>query len=237
MYRIISNNQVVALCDRFRWVRMMDGVLVGTIRATAQGFEARVPVAEGESYTFEKQVYALEEGGLTGTEPVASIVEFHGAVDLQDKDATLTILAGEQIDKQKAVNLRSHIEAAVQSLSDETALEVVSLYPDWNSLIGTTVNESGFRFQHNGLLYKLIPTTHTFQSDWVPGDGTESLYTRVDETNDGSLDNPSPYDGNMTLENGKYYIQDDVVYLCNRDTGNPVYNALSDLVGLYVVRV
>ena len=28
MYRIIQDNHVVAICDRFRWVRMMDGVLV-----------------------------------------------------------------------------------------------------------------------------------------------------------------------------------------------------------------
>ena len=45
---------------------------------------------------------------------------------------------------------------------------------------------------------------------------------------------PIPYDGNMALESGKYYIQDDVVYLCNRDTSQPVYNALSELVELYV---
>ena len=31
MYRIISNNHVVAICDRFRWVRMMDGVLVAAV--------------------------------------------------------------------------------------------------------------------------------------------------------------------------------------------------------------
>jgi hypothetical protein len=38
----------------------------------------------------------------------------------------------------------------------------------------------------------------------------------------------------MALEHGKYYTQDGVTYLCIRDTGNPVYNHLSDLVGLYV---
>lgn len=32
----------------------------------------------------------------------------------------------------------------------------------------------------------------------------------------------------------KYYIQDYVIYLCTRDTGIPVYNALADLIGLYV---
>ena len=50
----------------------------------------------------------------------------------------------------------------------------------------------------------------------------------------GTIENPIAYDGNMILENGKYYIQDGVTYKCNRDTGIAVYHALKDLVGLYV---
>lgn len=50
----------------------------------------------------------------------------------------------------------------------------------------------------------------------------------------GTADDPIPYEGNMALENGKYYSQDGVVYRCTRDTGNPVFHALSELVGLYV---
>ena len=148
MYRIISNNQVVAICDRFRWVRMMDGVLVGTIKATAQGFEARVPVADGESYHFEKQVYAFAEGGLTGIEPVASIVEFHGAVDLQDKDTTITTLAGEVVDKQEAKSIRGYIETAAEGLDDATASQAPTLFPSLKedgSLVrtGTRINWHG----------------------------------------------------------------------------------------------
>lgn len=148
MYRIIQDNQVVAICDRFRWVRMMDGVMVGTIRATAQGFEARVPVAEGESYHFEKQVYALQEGGLTGTEPVASIVEFHGAVDLQDKDTTITTLAGEVVDKQEAQTIRGFIETAAEGLDDATASQVPTLFPSLKEdgslvRVGTRINWKG----------------------------------------------------------------------------------------------
>ena len=52
----------------------------------------------------------------------------------------------------------------------------------------------------------------------------------------GTLENPIEYSGNMVLEEGKYYIQDGVTYLCNRDTVNPVYHNLSDLVGHYVER-
>lgn len=50
----------------------------------------------------------------------------------------------------------------------------------------------------------------------------------------GTADDPIPYEGNMALESGKYYSQDGVVYRCTRDTGNPVFHALSELVGLYV---
>ena len=150
MYRIISNNQVVAICDRFRWVRMMDGVLVGTIKATAQGFEARVPVAEGDTYTFEKQVYALEPGGLTGTEPVASIVEFHGAVDLQDKDTTITTLAGEVVDKQEAQTIRGFIETAADGLDDAAASQMALLFPGLKG-DGSLV-KSGTRINLNGVV-------------------------------------------------------------------------------------
>ena len=38
----------------------------------------------------------------------------------------------------------------------------------------------------------------------------------------------------MALTAGLYYVQDYVIYLCTRDTGNPVYNPLAELVGLYV---
>lgn len=148
MFRIIQNNQVVAICDRFRWVRMMDGVLVGTIRATAQGFEARVPVLDGDNYVFNKQVYALEPGGLTGTEPVASIVEFHGAVDLQDRDAVLGILVGEQVSKDKAMRLRAHIETAAEGLDDATASQAPTLFPSLKEdgslvRVGTRINWKG----------------------------------------------------------------------------------------------
>lgn len=119
-------------------------------------------------------------------------------------------------------------------VDDNTALRMVDFYPEWNSLIGQTVDKAGFRFTYGGKLYKTIPANHTFQADWVPGAGTESLYTRIDESHEGTPDDPVPYEGNMALTAGLYYIQDYAIYKCTRDTVNPVYNSLADLVGLYV---
>ena len=120
------------------------------------------------------------------------------------------------------------------AVDDQTALRMLEFYPEWNCLIGQTVDKAEYKFQHNGKLYKTIPANHTFQADWVPGVGTESIYVRIDETHDGTKYDPIPYDGNMALESGKYYTQSGMTYLCSRDTVNPVYNALSELVGIYV---
>src|SRR5699024_12804271 len=86
-------------------------------------------------------------------------------------------------------------------------------------------------------LYKTLQSTYTFMSHWVPGSGTESLFTVINETNAGTLEDPIPYEGNMELFNGKYYIQNGIIYKCTRDSGQPLYHALSDLVGLYVTVV
>ena len=131
--------------------------------------------------------------------------------------------------KSEALNYRKHIEEAVQSLDANSALTVVSLHPAWAAGVSY---ETELRLKYGGKLYEVV-TAHTSQADWTP-DITPSLYTEVNEVHAGTLADPIPYEGNMALSEGLYYTQDGVVYLCTRDTGNPVYNALSELVGLYV---
>lgn len=121
------------------------------------------------------------------------------------------------------------------SVDDNTALRMLEFYPAFTDMIGKTVDKSGFKVQHNGKLFTTLQPTTTFQGQYEPGAaGMESLFAEICETHEGTLDDPIPYSGNMALENGKYYTQDGVTYLCNRSTGNPVYNTLSELVGLYV---
>lgn len=130
---------------------------------------------------------------------------------------------------EQARVLRPIIETAVQSLSDSEALEAVTLHPAW--AIGKDY-PAGHKVQRNGRLWRCIQA-HTSQEGWEP-ENAHSLWEGIDETHAGTLADPIPYDGNMALVAGLYYVQDGVVYLCNRDTVNPVHNALVDLVGVYV---
>ena len=119
------------------------------------------------------------------------------------------------------------------SVDDNTALRMKDFYPAFESVIGQTVKQ-GFKFTHGDKLWRTEQPEMTIQEHYAPGTGTESLYSEVCEIHAGTLEDPIPYSGNMALESGKYYSQNSKIYRCTRDTVNPVYNALSELVGLYV---
>ena len=116
-------------------------------------------------------------------------------------------------------------------VDDTTALRMVEFYPEWAAGQAYT---AGYKVQRGGKLWRCKEPGHTSQAGWEPSTATASLWEEICESHDGTLYDPIPYSGNMALENGKYYTQDGVTYLCTRDTGSPVYNALADLVGIYV---
>lgn len=122
------------------------------------------------------------------------------------------------------------------TVDDNTALRMKQFYPTFDSIVGQTV-KLGFKFTHGGKLWKVAQPELTIQKHYPPGEGMESLYTEVNETHSGTIDDAIPYNGNMTLEKGKYYAQDEIIYHCYWDTGIPVYNPLAELVGIYVEEV
>ena len=112
--------------------------------------------------------------------------------------------------RSEALNLRKHIENAVQSLTDAAALEAVVLHPVWAAGQDYT---AGFKVQYNGTLYKVL-TAHTSQDDWTP-DAAPSLFAKVlipDETVVPEWEQPdstNPYNaGDKVTHNGKTWVSD-----------------------------
>lgn len=116
------------------------------------------------------------------------------------------------------------------ALTDTEALRVKDMYPEWAPGIEV---KTGYKCQHEGGLWK-VRQGHTTQDGWEPSMDTASLWERIDEEHAGTLEDPIPYTPPMELFNGKYYTQDGVKYLCNRDSGQALSYNLSELVGLYV---
>ena len=115
------------------------------------------------------------------------------------------------------------------SVDDNTALRMLDFYPEWAAGTAYTV---GYKVRRNGKLWRVVQA-HTAQVGWEP-ETAASLWEQINETHAGTPNDPIPYSGSMALTAGLYYMQDWVIYKCTRDTGNPVYHSLADLVGLYV---
>lgn len=120
-------------------------------------------------------------------------------------------------------------QIATLDVDDNTALRMKSFFPEWT--VGTQY-DVGAKVCKDDKLWK-VRQTHTAQIGWEP-ENVPALFEVINETHSGTTDDPIPYEGNMALTAGLYYYQDNRMFECTRDTINPVYHALVDLVGLYV---
>lgn len=137
----------------------------------------------------------------------------------------------------EVVSLQEQINKATRKinrigLTDKEALSVKEFYPRWEDFIGKTL-EMGFVVLHNDNLYR-SRQTHTAQSDWYPSLNTASLYEVIEVDHEGTETDPIPYVVPMEIFEGKYYVEDNQLYLCTRDSGTAISHPLSSLVGLYV---
>ena len=129
--------------------------------------------------------------------------------------------------------ISSNSEKIVSTFTDENAVKVIDLYPVWT--VGIAVVKDS-RYQYNGELYKVIQA-HTTQADWTP-DVTPALWTVIDVTHAGTIEDPIPAVAGMEYVYGKYYIEGETVYICKRtgeaEGGTIVLQFLpSQLVGQY----
>ena len=132
--------------------------------------------------------------------------------------------------RSKLNKLRELIVKASTSLSDTDALQAVELFDEWEP---DTEYERGDRRRHEGTLYK-ARQSHTSQSIYPPNI-TPALWEVVAPEGKGdSPDNPIEYDQSMAIEKDKFYRENDVIYICIRDSGVPLYTALANVIGNYV---
>ena len=132
--------------------------------------------------------------------------------------------------KAELVNLLVEVRP---QLNDQLALKYSAMYPIWATGIAVEV---GQRYQYGDRLYK-VGQAHTTQADWTP-DATPALWTVIDVVHAGTIEDPIPAVAGMEYEYGKYYIEGDTIYICQR-TGEAaggkitLYYLPSQLVGQY----
>lgn len=124
-------------------------------------------------------------------------------------------------------NVRTRINEVPMTV--EQSLELAGYFPKWE--VGKDM-PIGYKVSYDGSLFEVLQA-HTSQVDWKPREA-KSLFKVVQVESEGTEDDVILWEQGMVLEKGKFYIDNDVKYLCIRDSGNPLYYSLDVLVGNYV---
>lgn len=114
-------------------------------------------------------------------------------------------------------------------LPDVEAVKIPLCFDPW--VVGKSY-KVGDRVEHGGKLWK-CRQAHTSQENWKPSIDTASLWEVINVENAGTLEDPIPYDQTMTVYNGKYYLEEGIIYKCIHDSGQPLYATCASLVGNY----
>lgn len=160
----------------------------------------------------EERITAAEADALAAK--AAAAEQAQDIAELKEQVAT----GGADVDRELFEATAVVARANAQALADEQALEAKVLYPTFDELVEEeyVAKKEGFKFRDGDDLWKTAQDNVTFQAQYRPGTGTESLYTHIDEAHAGSLEDPIPARANMEYEYGKYYVEGDTVYLCKR---------------------
>lgn len=118
--------------------------------------------------------------------------------------------------KDRAREFRAAAVLSAQSATDEQALSMPTLYPEW--AVGVAYGGDGQPsiVMSKGVLYR-IQTPHTSQEGWEPKN-TPAMWVAINKTNSGTIGDPIPAVRGMEYVYGLYYRdpEDGLTYLCTR---------------------
>ena len=139
-------------------------------------------------------------------------------------------------EKAKQFRKATQFGILTENVSNSDALSMMSAYNYWSGKsksYGGEEDEKIVRRSIDGedVLFKCI-SPHTSQEDWTP-ELTPSLWNRIDLEHSGTKEDPIPVALNMEYFKDKYYIENEVLYLCTRDSGIALAYLPSQLVGQY----
>lgn len=129
----------------------------------------------------------------------------------------------------EARQFRKALDNVSAVADDNTAVKNMIVYPVW--VAEGYEYKVGERCRYDKLLYK-CRQAHTSQDLWTPKD-TPALWEVINIEHAGTIEDPIPYNQSMEVFNGLYYLENEILYKCIRDSGQPLYATCASLVGNY----
>lgn len=159
------------------------------------------------------EYFEIDDSEVENIQDSKANIQIESLTDLEQITSNI-----EEIDKAKEA-IKYSINAL--DLSDNDTIKFKDYLPDWNDYINKSMPKD-FKLQYNNQVYQTLQYINVVLSDQTP-DIVYSLYAIINEEHEGTLEDPIPYQQQMSIEKGKYYSQYDVIYIAIQDmpTGMP----------------
>jgi hypothetical protein len=187
------------------------------------------------TFVCESEIDVIQEAFKTNKNPIVygddsytgytAIDEFGYKVDSEDKTIyriTLSKPEGEEPEGGLTQEQSFAIACAIPLMTNDQILQCVSVLTEWKEFIGGKM-KANQRFQFNKEAWESRQEIPVVLEGQEPGISTAALYQRIKTSHAGTQEDPIPYSQLMTVYKDKYYIQNDVLYLCLEDSGQPLY--------------
>lgn len=184
-----------------------------------------------DSIVKPKNKIVIVKDGMNTYNPTEEMILADGWIEYAEPKPTTARKSRQQIVQEfviKQYNQRTDI-------SNDEALDNIEAIDNWDDYIGMFV-DIGKILVYCDSPYR-VRQAHTISEIYPPSIDTASLYEFIDREHSGDIEDPIPYNPPMEIFENKYYLEDDVMYRCTRDSGTALVHNLKDLVNLYVVIV
>lgn len=138
-------------------------------------------------------------------------------------------------EQHEVVELMIKKQVNTVEIDDQTSLRMKRYYPAFEELEDGKNYPKGFKFTYQGELWKTRQDPTLVQHIYPPSIDTAALYEKINEEHIGTVDDPIPYDETMQVYGGLYYTYDGKLYLCLRDSGQPLFVAPDEAIDDYFV--
>lgn len=120
-------------------------------------------------------------------------------------------------------------------ITNEEALDYMAIIYPWDYYLDKVLTE-GMMVTYEDKPWR-VRQTHTPLEVYPPSLATASLYEAIDKEHDGTLEDPIPYNPPMEIFIDKYYIENNEMYKCIRNSDTALSHSLRDLIGIYVNKI
>lgn len=202
MYEIRKDGALLALTEQVNYIRLHP-----------DGFYLLCPEAEAQGVAVAGTPYHL-----MGRDEMPECE----TVLVQETDAG-RVLREEQAKAAAEARLTSQMQAAVKlyvkkatDIPDEQALEMPDLFRTWDEVLAAGEQlEADTVLNMDGQLYRVVQPVTPQEHQRPDGEGVLAIYRPIDQTHEGTKEDPVPFVYGMDTEQGTYYSSGGKTYLCN----------------------